>query len=398
MFQNAEMGALVPIGGTDPSLGCWGHRAFVPAPLPSSMPTLEPATFLVVGEARAALAALDSTAARLPNPGLLRMPTLRREAQSTSELEGTYAPLADVLTADEDSPASAELVEILNYVRMASFGFERIAQGQSLSVPLLADLQGVLMRGTALESVSGRVRDGQVVIGRRDGADAFAFPVYAARFVPPPPGLALDAGVRDLVGWIDIDRTGAIDPVVAAAMSHYQFETLHPFRDGNGRVGRFLIVLHLLGAGVLGEPTLSVSPWFESRRSQYYDLLLAVSTEGAWDPFVRFFAEGLRHSALETRAQMIALVDVQAELKERVRASPLRADSAHALVDLAVANPSFTARRVERELGLSYARANKLISQLVDLGLLRAVDPNAYNRRFFAPKVLAVLTGSTAAV
>jgi Fic family protein len=234
-----------------------------------------------------------------------------------------------------------------------------------------------------------------VVIGRRPDGDPFGFPVHAARFVPAPPGFALETGVRDLIDWMQADHTNVIDPVVAAAMSHYQFETLHPFRDGNGRLGRYLIVLHLLSTGVLSEPTLTVSPWFETRRSEYYDRLLAVSTETGWDGFVRFFSQGLQSAADQTHNQMTALVAVQSELKDRVRASNLRADSAHALVDLAVANPSFTVRKVESDLNLSYGRANGLVGQLVELGILRAVDPDAYNRRFYAPRVLSVLTGGS---
>lgn len=394
MFVNGAPGALVPIDGMDASLGRWDHRAFVPYPLESVMPALQQSTFLAVANARAALASLDSTARGLPNPGLLRMPTLRREAQSTSALEGTYAPLSDVLTADEDAPPTAELVEVLNYVRMANLGFELMSQGQSISVPMLSELQGTLMRGTPLEDVSGRIRDGQVVIGRRPDADPYGFPVHAARFVPSPPGYALETGVRDLVDWMGKDHVGVIDPVVAAAMSHYQFETLHPFRDGNGRLGRYLIVLHLQLTGVLSEPTLTVSPWFETRRTDYYERLLGVSTRGDWDAFVRFFADGLRHAAEQTHRQMIALVDVQAGLKEVLRSSALRADSAHALVDFAVANPSFTVRRVEAALGVSYGRANKLVGQLLDLGILDVVPGTIQSRRFFAPQVLGVLTNA----
>ncbi|GAA2227725.1 Fic family protein [Herbiconiux moechotypicola] len=394
MFVKGAPGALVPISGTDPTLGAWTHRAFVPDPLALSMPALTPETFLAVSEARAALAALDSTARQLPNPTLLRMPTLRREAQSTSALEGTYAPLADVLTADEDSPASAELTEVLNYVRMATTGYDRVAEGRRLTPSLISDLQGILMRGTPLESVSGRIRDGQVVVGRRPSADPFGFPVHAARFVPSPAGLPLEAGVRDLTDWMLTDHTGRIDPVVVAAMSHYQFETLHPFRDGNGRLGRFLVVIQLLLTGVLSEPTLTVSPWFEARRTEYYDHLLGVSARGDWDSFVRFFASGLQAAAHQTREQMIALVKTQGELKEIVCSSRLRADTAHALVDLAIANPSFTVRRVQAELAISYGRANALVAQLTELGVLAVVDAQAYVRRFYSPQVLGVLTSN----
>ena len=392
MFQKTAPGVLVPITGVDPVLGEWSHHAFVPEPLGPAMPELQPGTYLAVADARAALAALDNTARRLPNPRLLRHPTLRREAQSTSALEGTYAPLAEVLTADEDAPATAEMVEVLNYVRMANFGFAGISEGRSLTVPLLSELQGILMRGTSLAGVSAQVRDSQVVIGRRADADTLGFPVHAARFVPAPAGAALESSLRDLIEWMRSDHSGVVDPVVAAAMSHYQFETLHPFRDGNGRVGRFLIVLHLQIIGVIGEPTLTVSPWFEARRSEYYDKLQAVSTHGDWDGYVRFFSQGLRYAADQTRQQMVALVDVQAELKDRIRASALRADSAHALVDLAVANPSFTVRRVEKELRVSYGRANKLVGQLVELDILRVVSLTSYQRRFYSPRVLSVLT------
>lgn len=324
------------------------------------------------------------------------MPVLRREAQSTSALEGTYAPLAQVLTADDEEPTSAELVEILNYVRMANYGFRAVAEGRPISTHLLEDLQGLLLQGTPLAEQSGHIRDTQVVIGRRGDAQPDSLPIHAARFIPPPPGDHLTAGLHGLVDWMRRDHTTTIDPVVAAAMSHYQLETLHPFRDGNGRLGRLLIVLHLHATGVLTEPTLTVSPWFEARRSDYYDRLLRVSTDGAWDDFVHFFAVGLRESANSTRRQMLELVAVQGELKNVVRASALRADSAHALVDFAVANPSFTVRNVEAALQVSYGRANKLIGQLMELGVLDVVNADAYKRRFFAPRVLDVLTAGGA--
>ena len=394
-FGTTSLGSLVPIRGTDPARGPWEHSAFVPLPLPTESPVLKASTYLAVADARAALAALDSTARQLPNPRLLRRPTLQAEAQSTSALEGTYAPLADVLTADEERPNTPDLREVLNYVAMADRAFAWVEEGRRLTVGLLGDLHRTLVDRTrgASES-SGQIRDQQVVIGRRPGAASTDLPVVAARFVPPPHGLALAARVRDLLDWIEVPRPGVIDPVVAASMAHYQFETLHPFSDGHGRIGRLLVVIHLLKLGVLSEPTLSVSPWFEARRSEYYDHLLGVSVDGAWDPFVRFFATGLEASATQTRKQMLALVAVQGHLKEVVRKSSLRADSAQALVDYAVGHPTFTVRAVQRDLGLSYARANGLVSQLVGIGVLSPLDESDnYRRRFHAPEVLRVLVG-----
>lgn len=396
IFTNAAMGDMVAISGSDRVRGDWTHRAFIPAPLGQEEPLLSGVTRRAVSRAGREVAALDATARQLPNPYLFRTPSLRREAQSTSALEGTYASLEEVLTADAEMPGSAEMTEVLNYVAMAEMGFSWVQSGRPMTLSLLEDLQGRLMRGTPLEAESGRLRETQVVIGRRADAEAGMSVAEAARFVPVPPGDQLRAGIAALVEWLAVDHSESFDPVVATAVAHYQFETLHPFRDGNGRLGRYLIVLSLLRSGVLTEPTLTVSPWFEARRAEYYDALLGVSATGDWDAFIEFFSRGLAHAASSTRSQMLALVEVQEVLKERVRASALRAANALAVVDLAVANPSFTVRRVAAETGLAYGSANRLLSQLVELGVLTVVNEGRSPRRFTAPAVLEVLLSSSA--
>jgi len=191
----------------------------------------------------------------------------------------------------------------------------------------------------------------------------------------------------------DDEAAEETDPVVAAALAHYQSETLHPFHDGNGRIGRFLVVVHLLMRRVLLEPTLTVSPWFEARRTEYYDRLLGVSADGNWDDYVRFFAMGLGASANTTHDRMNALVQVQESMKDRIRQSRLRADTAHALVDFAIARTSFTIRTVEKNLGISYGRANSLVQQLVQLEILAPVvtRQGTVSRRFYAPEAFDVL-------
>ena len=344
-------------------------------------------TFNAVASARAALAALDSSASRLPNPGLIRRPTLRREAQSTSALEGTYASLEEVLAADEDDPTGGNLGEVVNYVRAADHAFAWLDDGRPLTVGLLTDLQGQLVRGTAADTdQAGRVRTVQVLIGNNPGAR-----VEDARFVPSPPGPELEQRLRDVVEWMAADHGGDIDPVVAAGMAHHQFETLHPFDDGNGRIGRLLIVLHLMTNGTLVEPTLTVSPWFEERRREYYDRLFGVSARGDWDGWIRFFADGLAASAVDTRRSLLDLLDVQDVLKGKVRQMGLRAETAMQLVDYSLGKPIFTVRQVERHLGVTYPRANQLVQQLVEAGVLRRNDTKANPREFTAPDVLAVL-------
>lgn len=387
MFLNSSSGVRVPIGGTDPRWGEWTHVAYVPHPLPNETPALGVRTFNTVARARAALAALDASARQLPNPALLRQPTLRQEAQSTSALEGAFAPLEDVLGVDADEqPVDATMREVFNYVVAADHAFRWVEEGRALTVGLLESLQGILVGGTAADTAqAGRVRTTQVVIGNHRGAR-----VHDARFIPPPPGLDLEAQVRDLTDWVTRPNE-EIDPLIMAGMAHYQFETLHPFDDGNGRIGRLLIVLQLHRAGILSEPTLTVSPWFEARRAEYYDRLLAVSAAGDWDGWIRFFAEGVAAAANTTATQLTDLIRVQNELKARVRGAGFRAENAVRLIDYALEQPIFTVRNVQRHLGVTYNRANKLVGQLADIGLLHQHGESSYGRRFTAPEVLAVL-------
>lgn len=303
-------------------------------------------------------------------------------------LEGTYAPMEEVpATGEEEQQKDANLGEVMNYVRVAEHAFAWLDEGRPVTLGLLSELQGRLVPGTRAEGAhSGRLRDVQVVVGGHSGAR-----VQDARFVPRPPGPGLDAQVRDLLTWMADDHGGRLDPVVAAGMAHYQFEVLHPFNDGNGRLGRLLVVLHLLQSKVLSEPTLTGSPWFEARRAACYDGLFGVSTRGDWDGWLRFFADGLAQSARETESTLSDLLGVQERLRAKVRAAGLRAENAMTVVDFALAQPVFTVRAVQRRLGVTYARANGLVRQLVAAGVLRQYDEAVYDRRFTAPDVLAVL-------
>ncbi len=392
LFQESAFGDLVPIGGSLPNGRPWSHHAFLPRPLDQHPPILAGNTYLRVGNARAALAALDATAARLPNPRLFRTSTLRLEAQSTAALEGTYEPLARVLGADAEDAQDPSLREVLNYVAVAGEAYAWAEEGRTWGVPDLANLQGRLVAGTPGErEFSSQVRPIQVVIGRREGVPPTELAIKAARYVPPPPGPDLEARLRDLIGWMQTDHAHSIDPIVAAAMGHYTFEALHPFHDGNGRLGRLLIVLQLFSSGVLSEPTLSVSPWFEARRMEYYDALLGVSTHADWDSWISFFAVGLEESAHATRTRMMRLVEVQSALKEQLQTTRLRTANARVLIDYAVGQPTFTVKEAAQTMGMGHQGASKLIDSLVTHGILAQWGQRTYNRQFHAPAVMRVL-------
>lgn len=208
-----------------------------------------------------------------------------------------------MLAADivDEGSRSAALNEVVNDVIAAEQAFDWVEDGRPITVGLICELHKTLVRGTAADNdEAGRIRRIPVATGSRSGS------IYDARFIPMPPGARLDTGFADLIEWAKtIPDAG--NGIVMAAMAHYQFETLHPFNDGNGRLGRLLIVLHLSPAGLLSQSLLSVSPWFERRREDYQDHLAAVSATGDWDPWIRFFAEGIQSSALDTAERLLEL-------------------------------------------------------------------------------------------
>jgi Fic family protein len=384
-FRNSPIGRVVPISGSDGRFGeTYEHWAFVPKALLNEV-ELSPSARDVVFEAALALGRLDQAGRQIPNPVLLRRPTLRREAQSTSALEGTYAPLSDVFGAEDGGGAKTpELREILNYVAAAEYAYQWVRDRGRITRDLICDLHALLMSGSELDvAQAGMVRNIQVVIGSGGR-------VQDARFVPVPPGPNLEAGFTDLLDWIDRPRERSVQAVVDSALAHYQFETLHPFHDGNGRIGRLLIVLQLLSAGVLGEPLLAVSPWFEARRAQYQDELQHMSMTGDVDRWVSFFCEGIRAQAQATVEKITDLLAFQEEAILTVRETgrhSVAVDIAGDLVERPVLNVANTASRYQ----VSFVSANKAVAKLVDVGLLAEITGRGHDRVFRCDRVLRIL-------
>jgi Fic family protein len=342
---------------------------------------------MMVNEATAALGRLDGAARLIPTPRLLRRPVLRREAQSTSALEGTFAPFAQVLAADEDDQAhmSAALREVLNFEAMAELAFSW-PEERPLTITMLNELQKTLVRGTPGElSDAGRIRDRIVVIGARGRSFG------DARFVPPPPGDQLRAGLEDLLEWLE--SPPELPPVVLAAMGHYQFEALHPYSDGNGRIGRLLVIVQLLRGALIREPLLVVSPWFEQRRELYQDALLQLSIDGDWNSWIAFFAEGVAASATESQAKVEALVELQAALRLKVQQAGKRGVSERLAADL-VGQPYVSGPAVASRYDLSGQGATNAIRTLCSLRILTnsGMQTRYGAQMFHAPDVLKVLS------
>lgn len=386
-LQSSPIGRLVPISGPDPvTREITSGFAFLPDRLPRDL-TLSTATWNQVNAATAALARLDGAARLIPRPALLRRPAIRREAQSTSALEGTYAPFADVLAADRDDEQAmtAELREVLNFESMAELAFSW-PEDRPLSLGMLGDLQRTLVDGTAGQlSDAGGLRDRIVIIGARGRG------FEDARFVPPPPGHQLRAEVEELLAWIA--EPPGLPTVVLAAMTHYQFECLHPYSDGNGRLGRLLVIVQLLRGAVIREPLLVVSPWFEQRRDQYQDALFELSRTGSWNDWIAFFAAGVAASAAESQRKVERLVKLQSDLRQRVQRAGKRGAAERLAADL-VGNPYVSGPQVARLYELSGQGAMNAINTLIGIGLLRESPLRMSHgaRLFVAPSVVEAIS------
>lgn len=383
-FRDSPIGDLVPISGYDARRQReYKHWAFVPRPLPAE-PRVSMATYAMIGEADRALGALDARLGQLPNPRLLLRPVLTQEAVSTSALEGTYAPLADVLEANyvDDAKKSTEVREIQNYVAAALRGLELISQ-RPVCLSVLAELQSILVKKTRGDSHdAGRLRETQVVIGDRGRG------IEDSRFIPPPPGLQLQDGVSEWEKWINLQEK--VPLLVRVALGHYQFETLHPFSDGNGRIGRLAMTLQLIDAGALSFPVLNLSPWLEPRRDEYIDHLLQVSRTGNHDPWVQFFAEAVKARSDAACATIDKLMRFRADLGRQLREQNIRGRVLDVADDL-IGYPVLAVSDIEKDYGVSYPTANSAVNKLVAAGALREITGGNYRRLYRCDPVMEII-------
>lgn len=296
----------------------------------------------------------------------------------------TYAPLAEALGADyiEESRQSAEVREVMNYVRAANQGLELVRE-LPICLKLLSPLQETLVARTRGQQYdSGRLREQQVYIGQHGSG------VAKSRFVPPPPGDVLIEGVTAWEKWVN-----AVDdmPLLAkAALAHYQFESLHPFSDGNGRLGRLIVTLQLMQDGILQYPILNLSPWLEPRRDEYVEHLLEVSATGDFDPWVRFFCKAVDASANTAStaiAELLAVRDGFIEKLNTARATGTILQLANDLIGF----PIVAVRDVQNLYGVAYPTANNVVSKLVALGILEEITGREYARLFRCPAVYGVI-------
>jgi Fic family protein len=383
-FANSPIGRLVRISGYDHRLEqSYDHWAYVPSDLPREV-TLTQATINVMGQADRALGALTARIRLLPNPNLLVQPALRKEAKDTSALEGTFAHLDEVLKADFIDPPkrSSEIREIMNYVTAATAAIEMV-RTLPICRRLLEPIQKMLVTGTRGDGYdAGRLRERQVHIGE-EGA-----PVEEARFVPTPPGETLISGFQQWEEWVN----GEDDlPLLAKlAMSHYQFETLHPFSDGNGRLGRLVITLQLLVAKELEYPVLNLSSWFEPRRTEYVDALRRVSLTGDFDTWIALFSRAVRDRSRTALSTIDALIAYRDGIVARAHASGIRGIT-HDVADIVIGNPVITVSEFAKQRQVAYNTARANVEKLVGMGIYRQLAGIDYGRIYFSQEVAKLI-------
>ncbi len=349
-----------------------GYKAFMPAALPPQPPLVYDGPLqTLLSAADRDIGRLDALASLLPNPDLFVAMYVRHEAVLSSQIEGTQSTLEDVLAFEadalrDDTPRDVE--EVVNYVRAMNHGLHRLA-ALPLSLRLLREIHAELMRGVRGGDKSpGEFRTSQNWIGGQGST------LRNAIFIPPPPHEVMNA-LGQLENFLHEAR-GSVPLLVRCALAHAQFETIHPFLDGNGRVGRLLVTLMLCEDGALSRPLLYLSLYLKARRAEYYDRLTAIREQGHWEPWVAFFLRGVSSTAQEATRTAQDIV----ALRETHRAAVARNAKALALLDHLLQQPTVSIKRVSQLLGCTAPTAGKLVQAFETRGWLRELTGYGRNR------------------
>src|SRR5712671_2966261 len=374
-FTADSPGKLFPISG--------GTHAFVPHALPAGVP-MDSEVVHLLAEASQALGLLQGLVQSLPSPQILVRPFMRREAELSSRIEGTYANQEELVLFELDRQTAADkpdVREVWNYVAAFEYGLKRL-QELPVSLRLIRELHCKLMKGVrGHEPQRGEFRTCQNYIGRNGE------PITKARYVPPPPAeltACLDGFEKALHA-----ETG--QPfLVRLALIHYQFEAIHPFEDGNGRIGRLLLPLLLVEKGILSHPLIQLSAYFERHRREYYDHLRHVSQTGEWQPWIQFFLRAVLQESQEAVRHSRAILELRNRYLGKMEAVGASVQGLKIVDDL-VTTPAVTVTGVAKRIRASYPTAELLVRKLVKAGILNVDKSRRRNRVFHASEILKLV-------
>lgn len=364
-----------------------GYRAFVPDPLPPNM-AWSNRLLAELSKADRSLAKLAEVGNNFPVPQALMRPFVRKEAVLSSRIEGTRTSFEELLSYEAGQlrllEDSSDAKEVHNYVRAMDYGLERLAT-LPISMRLIREIHGILMQGVRGEQLSpGEVRRTQNWIGP-PGAT-----LETARFVPPPVE-EMHNSLKDLEQFIH--QESELPPLVRVGLIHYQFEAIHPFLDGNGRMGRLLVAFLLVSWELLAQPLLYLSSYFEANRQEYYDRLLAVSQRGEWESWLTFFLEGVRSQADDAVRRIMRLQDLRSFYSKRF-ANERSRGKLQRMVDYFIDTPITSITQAQEATGLgSFTTVQRYIKKLESQGMVQEVTGQGRNRIYRADGILRVLEG-----
>ena len=354
-----------------------GYYAFIPSDLPPDL-FFDARLVTALSQADAALSELSGSGRHLPNPHLLIKPYIRREAVLSSRIEGTKTDLTDLWMRDvenwEKHEETADIQEVRNYITALEYGIQRLAT-LPLSLRLVREIHAHLMEGVrGNQATPGEFRRSQNWIGPAGST------IADAPYVPPPP----DELMVTLGKWEEfLQERDRLPDLVQCALMHEQFEAIHPFLDGNGRVGRLLITLFLMERRRLSQPLLYLSSYIEAHRQDYYDLLQNVRTHGDWNAWIMFFLKGVKETAQQALRQTSTLVDLRESYYKQLLGFPKAAN----LIDQLFVNPYITVARAEKELKTSNPTARKAIEIMENNGILREITGRDWGKVYLAGKI-----------
>ena len=363
------------------------YKSFTPTPLPPS-PTIELDSDMVnlLVAANRQLAVLEGLSAHIPNVNLFVSMYVRKEALMSSQIEGTQATLEDVLDPLLDENANRNVADVINYIKATEFAIARQKE-LPLSGRLIKETHAVLMAGVrGQEKNPGEFRRSQNWIGGQGSA------LKNARYIPPNVEDMTDA-MSDLEKYINAEDD--LDALIRAALIHYQFETIHPFLDGNGRVGRLLITLFLMEKGVLSAPALYISYFLKKNRVEYYDRMTEVRNKGSYEQWVKFFLQAISESAEDAVDKIQKLSALHAKNAEVIGGMGRAAKTAALLLSYLEANPIIEIQKTASALGLAFSTTSAAIQRLVEAGILVQSAGEQRNRVFSYEAYLALLREGT---
>ncbi|MFC1498858.1 Fic family protein [Verrucomicrobiota bacterium] len=357
-----------------------GYEAFVPNPLPPDI-DFSPVLLRALSDADRLIGKLAGEGRSLQNPHLLMRPFIKQEAVLSSRIEGTQATLGELLAADAGAfvdRSPDDLREVGNYVTALEYGIKRLSE-LPLSLRLVTELHEKLMQGVRGEHATpGKFRRSQNWIGSPGCT------LQNASYVPPP----IDELMPCLAAWETFLHDRSLPPLIQAAMMHSQFEAIHPFLDGNGRVGRLVITLFLVERNILPTPLLYLSAFFEATRSNYYDRLSAVTGQAAWTEWIEYFLNGVARMSEDALIRSESINNLLMDWRQRAVAgnkTPLN------ILNLLEENPYCTINQISEKLGVAFATAQRGVDKLISLGILGQTDAAKRNRVYCAHKIMDIL-------